>query len=614
MTTNLKQTERPLFLGIEGGGTHTVAILVNGDTKLVRRVEVGPANVKLLSDEQLAVLFESMGTVMPQPDAMVIGLAGARAEKDLRRIRGAAAKVWPGVRCKATDDLETALAATDSSRADAVRVLVLSGTGSCCFGRDRRGKTAKIGGWGHVLGDGGSSYDIGMRALKLATWHYDDPRRRSKLGRTILWHLRLREGNELIEWAQSAGKSQVAGLAIKVFKAAGRGDKLAAQILAEVSADLARQAILCAGELAPQGDPVQFIVAGGNLVRQPRFARQLGMQLRKLRPGSQVSVLQREGAWGAVAMARELWHQEGKRRGAKRSLQKPIKTGKSADLTVARAGKLPPTEQRNRRSAHLDTMPLSSAIRLMLSEDAKIPAAILAKRKEIEEAVRHIVRGFERGGRLIYVGAGTSGRLGVLDASECPPTFGTPPGMVQGIIAGGMTALSQAVEGAEDNVEAGAQAVRLRKVKSRDVVVGISASGRAPFVWGALDEAARRRAVTILLCFNPFTGVPGHHRPRLVISPRLGPEIVAGSTRLKAGTATKLILNIFTTLAMARTGRVAGNLMARVSPTNVKLRDRAVRIVQELRGVDTRTAQRALEQAAWSVPKACASLAAARTA
>jgi N-acetylmuramic acid 6-phosphate etherase len=605
---------KPLFLGIEGGGTRTVAILADDDGKLVRRVEAGAANVKLLTDEQLAGLLESIGAAMPQPNCVAIGLAGARAEADLRRIRSAAAKIWPSVPCRATDDLEIALAAAESGPDQTPRVLVLSGTGSCCFGRNRHGKTVKVGGWGHVLGDGGSGFDIGMRALKLATWHYDAPDRGTTLGRTILRHLRLRDANELIEWAQSARKSQVAGLAVKVFESARQGDKSAAYILAEVRNDLARQAVVCGARLARLRERVQFIFAGSNLVQQPRFARQLAIQLRSLRPGSETTVLHREGAWGAVALARELWRRQRKGRGTKPDRQAPASRAKADGLPVVRTEQLQPTEQRNPRAAHLDTMPLSRAVRLMLSEDAKIPGAILAQSKEIEQAVRHIVRAFKGGGRLFYAGAGTSGRLGVLDASECPPTFGTPPEMVQGIIAGGATALSQAVEGAEDDPGAGARALRLRHVSRRDVVVGISASGRAPFVWGALDEAARCGAITILLCFNPFRGSPGHRRPRLVIAPQIGPEVLAGSTRLKAGTATKLILNIFTTLAMARTGRVAGNLMARVRPTNAKLRDRAVRIVQELRGVDAGTALRALTGAAWNIPQACAKLAGLKTA
>ena len=244
----------------------------------------------------------------------------------------------------------------------------------------------------------------------------------------------------------------------------------------------------------------------------------------------------------------------------------------------------------------------------MLSEDAKIPGALLAERKKIEQGVRFITNAFKQGGRLFYIGAGTSGRLGVLDASECPPTFRTPPELVQGIIAGGQTALWRSVEGAEDDPVAGARAIAFREVTRRDVVVGIAASGRTPFVWGALAEAKRRGAKTILLGFNPYLDISGDARPTLVITPNVGPEILTGSTRLKAGTATKLILNIFTTLAMVRIGKVVSNLMVDLNPSNVKLRDRAVRIVQDLKNVDYATAQKALEDSNWIIKQACVKL------
>jgi N-acetylmuramic acid 6-phosphate etherase len=267
-----------------------------------------------------------------------------------------------------------------------------------------------------------------------------------------------------------------------------------------------------------------------------------------------------------------------------------------------------PTEQRNPRSLNLDKLPVAQAVELMLSEDAKIPAAVRAETKKIERAVKWIAQAFQHGGRLIYVGAGTSGRLGVLDASECPPTFRTPPELVQGIIAGGQSALWKSVEGAEDDAGAGARAIEFRKVTRRDVVVGISASGGAPFVWGALGEAKARGAKTILLAFNPYLTIPPQGRPSLVITPNPGPEILTGSTRLKAGTATKLILNMFTTLAMVRTGKVISNLMVDLNPSNTKLRDRAVRIVRELRGVDYATAETALKHSNWVVKQACARL------
>lgn len=257
---------------------------------------------------------------------------------------------------------------------------------------------------------------------------------------------------------------------------------------------------------------------------------------------------------------------------------------------------------------NLDKLPLRAAIELMLSEDAKIPKAILAERGKIERVVRMIAQAFRHGGRLFYVGAGTSGRLGVLDASECPPTFRAEPEMVQGIIAGGAEALWRAVEGAEDDPAAGARAVQFRGVGRRDVVVGIAASGRTPFVWGALAEAKRRGAKTALLSFNPFLKIPRGEHPDAVIAPNVGPEILTGSTRLKAGTATKLILNIFTTLAMARIGKVMGNLMVDLKPSNSKLRDRAVRIVRELKGVDEAAARAALEKSGWVIRKACARL------
>jgi N-acetylmuramic acid 6-phosphate etherase len=219
----------------------------------------------------------------------------------------------------------------------------------------------------------------------------------------------------------------------------------------------------------------------------------------------------------------------------------------------------------------------------------------------VEQAFRH-------GRRLLYFGAGTSGRLGVLDASECPPTFRTPPDLVQGIMAGGQQALWSSVEATEDDAAAGRQAIEFRRIAARDVVVGIAASGTTPFVWGALAEAKRRRATTILLCFNPYLKIPRPLRPTVVLAPNLGPEVLTGSTRLKAGTATKLVLNLFSTLSMVRLGKVVSNLMIDVNPSNAKLRARAVRIVQVLAATDPATAQTALERAGWQVKRAVATL------
>jgi N-acetylmuramic acid 6-phosphate etherase len=249
-------------------------------------------------------------------------------------------------------------------------------------------------------------------------------------------------------------------------------------------------------------------------------------------------------------------------------------------------------------------MPLTETIDLMLDEESRVPDAIREHGPELKRLIGMATRSLKLGGRLFYVGAGTSGRLGVLDASECPPTFRTAPEQIQGIIAGGFTALHSAVEGAEDDIEAGARAIEHRGVDSKDIVVGIAASGRTPFVWGALHEARARGAKTALISFNPYLKFTRGTKPDVLLALSVGPEVLTGSTRLKAGTATKLILNILTTLTMVQMGKVMGNRMIDLNPSNVKLRDRACRIVCELTGCSYELAHAALEESRWNVKDA----------
>jgi N-acetylmuramic acid 6-phosphate etherase len=269
---------------------------------------------------------------------------------------------------------------------------------------------------------------------------------------------------------------------------------------------------------------------------------------------------------------------------------------------------LSPTEERNPRSTNLDTLPLKDAVALFLSEESTVPRRLLKEQANIAHVVELISAAFQKGGRLFYVGAGTSGRLGVLDASECPPTFRTPSRQVQGIIAGGDAALRRAVEGAEDDFSAGGRAIRQRRITARDVVIGIAASGGTPFVWGSLAEARKRRARTVLLTFNPHLRMSRLIRPTVVIAADLGPELLTGSTRLKAGSATKLLLNMFTTLAMVRCGKTISNLMVDLNPSNTKLKQRAVRIVQQLWKVSAEEAHAALVRSDWVVKKAAQNL------
>jgi len=252
------------------------------------------------------------------------------------------------------------------------------------------------------------------------------------------------------------------------------------------------------------------------------------------------------------------------------------------------------TERRNPASRNLDRLSAEKIIRLMNREDGKIAAAVASQIPSIARAVDAIVREIRRGGRLFYVGAGSSGRLGVLDAAECPPTFGTSRRVVQALIAGGHRAITNAVEGAEDSARNGQRDLRAKKLTSNDVVVGIAASGTTPYVLGALKYARKRKATTVALTAN--RNMPLARVAKILIAPEVGPEILTGSTRLKAGTAQKMVLNMLSTAAMVRLGHAYENLMIDLLDTNEKLSDRSLRILVAASGKDTLTARHALRQ------------------
>jgi N-acetylmuramic acid 6-phosphate etherase len=241
------------------------------------------------------------------------------------------------------------------------------------------------------------------------------------------------------------------------------------------------------------------------------------------------------------------------------------------------------TEQANPASAHIDKLSTAEMLSVINGEDGKVAAAVSTEIPRIARAVDGIVEAFRGGGRLFYIGAGTSGRLGVLDAAECPPTFNVPPDLVQGIIAGGEAALSRATEATEDDPATGLRDLRERGFRKVDVLCGIAASGRTPYVLGAVDEANRMGALTIGISCTPDSELT--RRAKIAITPLPGPEIIAGSTRMKAGTATKLVLNMLTTGSFIRMGYVWGNLMVNVQPRNSKLLDRSRRIVAAATGV-----------------------------
>jgi N-acetylmuramic acid 6-phosphate etherase len=254
------------------------------------------------------------------------------------------------------------------------------------------------------------------------------------------------------------------------------------------------------------------------------------------------------------------------------------------------------TEQRNPRTMRIDQLSTLEIVDVINAEDRMVSEAVQEEREEIARAIEIVVDCFRRGGHLFYVGAGTSGRLGVLDASEMPPTYGTDPQMVQGIIAGGFAALVRAQEGAEDHPEHGARDIDEHAVGPNDFVLGVATSGTTPYVHGALARARQRGARTgFLLCTYPTPELMESHD--VVIAPLVGPEVITGSTRMKAGTATKMVLNTITTAAMVKLGKVYGNLMVDLQVTCEKLRDRGERILMETLAVDRSVASSLLERA-----------------
>jgi len=261
-----------------------------------------------------------------------------------------------------------------------------------------------------------------------------------------------------------------------------------------------------------------------------------------------------------------------------------------------------PTEQINPASLAVDKTPVLDIIDLVVNEDKKVVAAVHKEREKIAHGVEIITQALKKGGRVIFVGAGTSGRLGVVEAAEMPPTFGTHPRLVQGIMAGGQAAVFEAKEGVEDNYEEGGRSIARLRLSNRDVLVGVSASGITPFVRGALTRGRKAGAKIIFVTCWP--GSELQNFVDLLIAPSVGPEIIAGSTRLKAGTATKMVLNMLTTISMIKWGKTYGNLMVDVKTGSEKLKDRAKRILNAVTGLDPVEAEALLKRARWNVKAA----------
>jgi N-acetylmuramic acid 6-phosphate etherase len=567
------------ILGVEGGGTKTAWVLIErngGELRILDQGKLPPSNFRLTTPERLRAILSELPREINRAGIFLAGCGPGEDQQLLSRICG---EIWPNAKIVTGNDRDSGLAAA-LGHGDGIAVN--AGSGSSVTGR-RDNRIEKAGGWGHILGDAGGGYFLSVQALRLILREYDLHRGEMQFTAKILHALSLNNLDELVRWAQTADKMEVARLTPVVFEAAAHGDGRVVEILEEGARVLSEYTEAVATRLHLLAPKV--ILLGGLFQRDSIYAHTFRRRLKKSLPDARIATSERAPEMGAAWLAAEMQEFP--------NVNPQPAEEKIDELAIAL------TEQRNPRSESLEKLGPRELVELFVEEEKFVQEALRGAIGDLTRAVEIVAESLRKGGRLFYVGAGTSGRLGVLDASEIPPTFGAPPEIVQGIIAGGATALHRSVEGAEDEEGSGALALDERGIKNADVVIGISASGRTPFVLGALTRARSLGAKTVLISCNP--GASGKEHADFTIVLATGPEILAGSTRLKAGTATKLALNIISTGAMVALGKVRGNLMIDLHASSAKLRDRAVRVVAELAGCDYNAAREKLEAGGWNL-------------
>jgi N-acetylmuramic acid 6-phosphate etherase len=588
-------TATTAILGIEGGGTRTTWALVAPEGKILAQGEVGPGNTLLLDEAGLARLFREIRRQAGRRVASIGGaFAGCQQAAEQARVERALRQVWPQARAvRVMEDTRSVLVAAFG---EGPGIVVIAGTGANVAGQKSAGEPIeKAGGWGHLFADRGSAYDLARRGLEQAFVHYDADKKISILAREFLTAANSASMEELVAVSlRDTSKTTVAQGARCVFSAAQKGDREARRLLEEAAEALARNVGFIARRLGFASP--QVALAGGLFQNQPNYQKCFQRALRRLSPRARAFMLTVPGVMGAARLAGL----------AKIPAVLPAVETPASDPARLRAYAQASTEQRNPRSRGLDRRSIPQLVDLFIREERHVEKALQAQRRKIARAATLVAEALSAGGRLFYLGAGTSGRLAAVDASEMPPTFNASPEQIQALIAGGPAAVFQSQEGAEDDRIAGMTELKKRGLTQADVVCGVAASGQTPYVLGALEWARTLGAGTILLSCNPrrVIRVPVD----VEIDLPTGPEIVTGSTRMKAGTATKLVLNMLSTIAMVRLGRVQDNLMVNVQATNDKLRARAVRLVEALTGTGPEAARVALEKNGWHVTTAVKSL------
>lgn len=569
-------------IGVDGGASKTAAVVMDERGQVLGRGRsdssnyhlVGPDGVKVALLSAMHDAAAEAGIDLNQIAAATWGLAGAGRPAEAQRLEDLRSKLLPDIPGGVETDAVAALVGGTGAR---FGVVLIAGTGMVAYGENTAGDQVQAGGWGHIL-DHGGGYDLAQEALRSVALATDESDLPTDLREQILDFLKLKKSTDLVSWVYAPDRkiADIAALAPVVLASAEAGDLVATDVVTRAADALAGAVDAVTRRLGIWEQPFPLVLAGGLLTTND-FYRQIVTQAVRVRvPAAHPLHAQADAAVGAGLLALQ-------------KLGYPLTSQTNLDVPGQATWA---SEQRNVLTLDLDLYPTLEMVGLMHLEDRRAVAAVRPNLPVIAQTVEEIATRMKQGGRLIYIGAGTSGRLGALDASECPPTFDTDPNQVIGIIAGGKQALASATEAAEDDHDAGQQAIAEIEVGPRDSVVGIAASGRTPYVTGALEEARRRGALIVALVCN--LPAPVARTADYVIAPVVGPEVITGSTRLKAGTAQKLVLNMLSTCVMVRLGKTYGNLMVDVRPQNVKLQKRARRIVAQACDISEAEAKNAL--------------------
>jgi N-acetylmuramic acid 6-phosphate etherase len=560
------QLAKRYVIGISGGGTHTDFVVVDTGLQELARFQLGPSNFQVVGESTRDVLNEGIAEILrranlrlDQIGAIGAGLAGVDRDMERRIVTAFFDEISPGTRLILDNDAVPALIAGVGRR---LGVIVICGTGTIALGFNAAGQRARTGGWGHYI-DQGSGYWIAREALAAIANACDEAGAATALTGHVIAKLGMVTPADLIPWLYEAenGVSQIAQLAANVV-ALEKSDPIAAGILSRAADALAQNALAVAGRLGFTGQQFPVALSGSIFLHSAVLREQFTLAVSATMPGAVVFLPERDAALGAGMMALEAL-----------GVSLP-----QVELPPAGATRRA-TERRNPLTRDIQDRPTLDFVTLMNVEDQRVAMLIRSQLPTLAALIDAIAGRFAAGGRIFFTGAGTSGRLAVLDAAECLPTFGATPDQIAGILAGGGRALIHSVEGAEDDEEAGRNQVSALKAGGLDTVIGVAASGSTPFVVGTLREAAERGALTGCVVNAAETLIPTLVQYPVIVP--TGAEVIMGSTRLKAGTAQKLVLNMISTGVMMRVGRTFGNLMTDMQMSNVKLRKRAGVIVAE---------------------------------